>query len=165
MDALPFESLQWLFPIVITIHNIEEAVWLPAWSVHASRFHRPVGAFEFRFAVTVLTLLGYVITYLSAIHGSGSAATGLFCAYCLAMLLNALVPHLAATIVLRRYAPGLATGLLLNVPVTAWILHRALTEGHATVKILAISSAVMIPALLVSIPVLFALGRFINWKK
>lgn len=157
-----FEHAQWLFPLAITLHNIEEAIWLPAWSKHAARFHAPVGAFEFRFAVTVLTLLGYIITLLSVRTGSGSIATGLFCAYCLAMLLNAFVPHLAATVILRRYAPGLATGLLLNVPVAAWLLHRAVSEGHVTVKLLSVCSAILIPALLISIPVLFAAGRRIK---
>jgi hypothetical protein len=160
-----FEHAQWLFPLAITIHNIEEAVWLPAWSKHAARFHAPVGAFEFRFAVIVLTLLGYVITFLSVRYGSGSVATGLFCAYCLAMLLNAFVPHLAAAIVLRRYAPGLATGLLVNVPVTAWLLHLSYAQGHVTMKMLAVSSAVMIPALLASIPLLFAAGRALDKLK
>lgn len=159
-----FESAQWLFPLAITIHNIEEAVWLPEWSQHAARFHRPVGAFEFRFAVVVLTLLGYAVTALSFLHGKGSVATGLFCAYCLAMLLNAFIPHLAAALALRRYAPGLATGLLINVPVTAWILHLAMSEGYVTAELLAVSASIVIPALLISIPVLFAAGRFLKEK-
>ncbi len=165
MPHVPFEYAQWLFPLAITIHNIEEALRLPEWSARAARFHKPVGAFEFRFAVIVLTLLGYLITLLSFLHGANSVATGLLCAYCLAMLLNAFVPHLAATVALRRYAPGLATGLFVNVPVTAWILHRALAEGYVTMQLLAVSSAIMIPALLASIPLLFAAGRALNkWK-
>lgn len=164
MAGVPFEYAQWLFPLAITIHNIEEALRLPEWSARAARFHKPVGAFEFRFAVVVLTLLGYLVTVLSFFHGKGSVATGLFCAYCLAMLLNAFMPHLAATIALRRYAPGLATGLLINVPVTAWLLHLAFAQGHVTRKLLAVSSLITIPALLASIPLLFAAGRLLHKK-
>jgi hypothetical protein len=45
-----FRMLQWLFPLVVTLHNTEEAIWLPAWSQHAGTWHVPVGPGEFRFA-------------------------------------------------------------------------------------------------------------------
>lgn len=55
-----------LFCIAITLHNIEEAIWLPEWSQQASMFHKPVTPGEFRFAVTVITMLAY----LSALYFS-----------------------------------------------------------------------------------------------
>jgi hypothetical protein len=41
------------------------------------------------------------------------------------MAANAVVPHLAVTLALRRYMPGTATGLLLNLPLGAYLLHEA----------------------------------------
>jgi hypothetical protein len=61
------DRLPWLFPIATTLHNLEEAVWLPAWSAstRGTRFHPPVGAPEFRFALAVLTILAFAVTALA----------------------------------------------------------------------------------------------------
>ena len=39
MDSASFQHWQWLFPAAITVHNLEEAIWLPAWSRTAGRWH------------------------------------------------------------------------------------------------------------------------------
>lgn len=36
-----FGNLQWLFPIVVTLHNAEEAIWFPDWTKRAGRWHAP----------------------------------------------------------------------------------------------------------------------------
>ena len=41
----------WLFPVAFTLHNIEEALWLPAFSKSAGKFQKPVNTFEYEFAV------------------------------------------------------------------------------------------------------------------
>ena len=64
-DGMSFPLLSWLFAVAITIHNLEEALWLPGWSQSAGRWHHPVGAREFRFGVGVLTALAYIAVCLS----------------------------------------------------------------------------------------------------
>jgi hypothetical protein len=59
---MSFGNLQWLFPIVITLHNAEEAAWLPHWSNQAGRWHFPVKKSVFRFAEVVLTVLAFAVT-------------------------------------------------------------------------------------------------------
>ena len=162
MDAATFTHWQWLFPAAITIHNLEEAIWLPGWSPTAGRWHAEVGAFEFRFAVVVLTALAWVVTGLSIAGGPGSLGAYLFGAYVAAMLINVVLPHLAATIGLRRYAPGLATALLLNAPVCTWILYAGVRVNWMTGEKLTIATAIGVPVLLGSIPVLFRVGRMIG---
>lgn len=154
-----FETLQWLFPTAATIHNLEEAVWLPGWSEHAGKLHRPVGAVEFRFAVAILTVLAWIITYLSSAGEKQSIGVYLLCAYCFAMLINVFIPHVAATIVLRRYAPGLATALVLNLPATSLILLSAGKNGYITWDKFMLWAAVFIAALIGIIPILFRIGR------
>jgi hypothetical protein len=34
-SPMRLERLLWMFPVAVTLHNLEEAVWLPAWSQHA----------------------------------------------------------------------------------------------------------------------------------
>ena len=45
------------------------------------------------------------------------------------MLVNA-IWHVMATVYLKRYAPGVGTAVLLVMPVTVYILRRALREGY-----------------------------------
>jgi hypothetical protein len=147
----------WLFPLVTTIHNAEEAAWLPAWSQQAGRFHPVVGAAEFRFAVTVLTLLAFLVTFFASRRGgSWLAVAG---SYWIAMLLNVFFPHLLASIVERGYTPGVVTAVVLNLPVDLYLLRRALTEGELTTRRLVPAAAIFLPALVVAIPLLFQLGR------
>jgi hypothetical protein len=63
MTWVTFENLYFLFLLAVTLHNLEEAVWLPDWSQQAGRWHRPVEKIPFRFAVLVLTLLAYLFAY------------------------------------------------------------------------------------------------------
>ena len=58
---MDFVLLSGLFALAVTLHNLEEALLLPTWSRSAGRWHHPVGAREFRFAVAVLTVFAYVI--------------------------------------------------------------------------------------------------------
>lgn len=150
-------SVLWLFPVAFALHNLEEALWLPGWSQHAGRFHPPVGAGEFRFALAVLTVGGFLLTGLAPRRGGRwfLALTGLWGV----MLLNIVFPHLLATVALGRYAPGLATALLLILPVNTYLLRRAFQEQGLTPGRFARACAVMGLVLVGSIPLLFWLGR------
>ena len=154
---LPRAPTLWLFPLAFALHNLEEGLWLPEWSRHAGRFHVPVGAAEFRFAVAVLTAFGVLLTAQARRHGGHwfHALTAVWAV----MLLNILFPHLLATVVLGRYAPGLATALLLILPVDTYLLRRAFSEGVLTARDFARACALVIPAMLGAIPLLFWLGR------
>jgi hypothetical protein len=76
MDKLKQCDDRKLIPVLAvteTIHNAEEAVWLPAWSQTAGIWHPPVGAFEFRFAVIAVALAVYgVVCHFIRDHCSGS---------------------------------------------------------------------------------------------
>ncbi len=154
--AIPFEKLLWLFPIATTLHNTEEALWLPAWSQRGAPFYSPVGEFEFRFAVTILTLAAIAVTALARRNRTAELMT---LGYAGAMLLNVFVPHLAATVVSAGYTPGVATALAINLPIDSYLLRRALREGRVQPRTLGIAIALTAVTLLSSIPVLFWLGR------
>lgn len=159
---MTFAEWQWLFPLVITVHNLEEAVWLPAWSQRAGRWHRPVEPFAFRFAVAVLTVLAYAATVWSAVGGPESIGAYLLSGYALAMLLNVFLPHLLATVALHSYMPGLATALVFNLPVTAGLLQAAFVEGYVKLPMFVYYAVPVCLGLVASIPVLFAVGRKIK---
>jgi hypothetical protein len=148
--------LAWLFALAVTLHNAEEAILLPVWSRKAGRWHVSVAAADFRFAVLVLTAAAFVCAWLSD-HGS-TVGDYLLCGYALAMLLNVFVPHLAATIVLWRYAPGTGTALGLILPTASLLLWRGLAEGRIELARFAWAGPLTVAVILLSIPLLFALG-------
>lgn len=156
---MPTSTLIVLFVAAVLLHNAEEATSLPQWSRHAGRWHPGVGDAEFRFAAVVLSGALVVSAILATHAGPGSRAAYVFFGYVFAMVVNAVVPHLAATIARRAYMPGTATGLLLNLPLGSALLYRGVSEGWVAIDRFAWVAPAVSLTLLASIPVLFAIGR------
>jgi hypothetical protein len=162
---MSYSLLSFLFAAAITLHNLEEALWLPGWSQSAGRWHHPVGAREFRFAVGVLTVLAYVAACLSVFGGKEGVGAYLIAGYALAMLLNVLFPHVLATLMLRHYAPGTASALLLNLPVTVLLLSQGFQQGYIRSSTFIWVGPLVVAAILGSIPLLFTIGRRLDHKR
>jgi len=155
-----FDLLQWLFPIVLTAHNVEEAATQPVFTTrHASRLRWKVGAGEFRFAIAVVTVAGWAVTYLSWRSGRESVWSYLLFGCVVAMLANVLVPHVPAAFVFRAYVPGLVTAVLLNLPVTWLLASRAVREGWVSGRKAALFGVGVPLGIAALIPGLFALWR------
>ena len=125
-------SFALLFMFTITLHNIEEALWLPQWSHHAKKYHKPLERKEFHFALIVITALAYVISGLFLFFPKVFFIKCLFVGYVGAMILNVFFPHIIATILLKRYAPGLITGVLVNLPLNSLIIINMLNGKKVT---------------------------------
>lgn len=74
------------------------------------------------------------------------------------MVINAIFPHLIATVVMKKYAPGLLTGLLLNIPVNSLVIYQMFLKNLIAWKELIISTLVVGIILLALIPLLFKVG-------
>jgi len=146
----------------LMIHNIEEALWLPAFSKSAGKFHKPVDTFEFAFAVIILTLLSYVITLQFYASGKNSLACYLYFAFNFGMLINVFFPHLAATIVLRRYCPGLLTGILFLMPTTIYILLYGYENEYFLFPKFWFITIPFAGIVLGSLPILFKAGKYLQ---
>ena len=153
------EFLLLLFCIAITIHNMEEAIWLPAWSQQPARFQKPVSEGEFHFAVTVITLLAYTAAASYLLWPHSELAKWIITGFLGSMIVNAIFPHLLATLVMKKYAPGMITGLLLNIPVNSFILSRMHAENIISTWELVLSTAIVGGFILSLIPLLFKVGR------
>jgi hypothetical protein len=110
----------------------------------------------------VLTVEAFVITWLSARSGKQTVWTYLVFGYMVAMLANALVPHIAVSAASRRYMPGLATAVALNLPALSSLVVLALREGYVSGLEAAAYSLAVSGFLLLSIPVLFKLGKVLD---
>lgn len=146
------------FCLAITLHNLEEALWLPHWSQIGSAFQRPVSSNEFHFAVLIITALAYLISFLYLSFPKTKVMKWAFIGFLGAMIFNAIFPHLISTIIMKTYAPGLITALLLNIPINSVILYRLYKSNTVTIKETLISIVVVGILLLTLIPFLFTLG-------
>ena len=65
---MDFGKLQWLFPVAITLHNAEEAIWMPSWDMrHAPELPvHPPGVFQIRLVLVALSVAAFVVNLLSA---------------------------------------------------------------------------------------------------
>ncbi|WP_226002685.1 HXXEE domain-containing protein [Paenibacillus sp. BJ-4] len=148
-----------LFLFSITLHNLEEALWLPAWSQNASKFQKPVEKNEFYFAIIIITSLAYLSTFFYLFSPDSSLAKYILTGFLGSMIVNALFPHLLASIILKRYAPGVLTGVLLNIPINSLILYQFFQSHELTFKMLLLSTLVVGIVLVGLIPILFKVGK------
>ena len=128
---MTYAKLLWLFPVAVTLHNLEEAIWMPGWDLrHAMQIPvHPPGALEFRTALVLITVAAFVVTYLSVRRGPQSVWAYLTFGSVVAMLANVFVPHLPAAILFRGYAPGVVTATLINLPLATFLAFRAVRDG------------------------------------
>lgn len=149
-----------LFALAVTIHNVEEWIWLPGFP-HPPAL-KPPSAFAFRFAVAAITLPFWA---LAAGLVLGFPVEPVLAGFAAAMIVNAAVPHLAASLWLRRYHPGTGTAWLLVVPAAL----NALATMDAAVRLGEPSFALGVLAgamgLAVSVPLLLAIGRRVELCK
>jgi hypothetical protein len=151
-------SLKLLFLLGFTLHNLEESAWLPEWSKYANKFHEPVERNQFVFAVIIITMIGYIITLIDLLFGSaGNIPNYLFLGFIGMMGINSIFPHLVSTIVLKKYAPGLITGILLSLPISLIIIIRYIQNG-INIYYLILSFIVVSSLTLFSLKYLFKLG-------
>ncbi len=146
------------FCFAITLHNIEEAIWLPKWSQQSSRFQKPVTSTEFHFAVIFITILAYLSAFSFLYMPESDFTKWIFIGFLGSMIFNAIFPHLVATILMKKYAPGLLTGLLLNLPINSLVIYQMFSKNLIIWKELVISTFVVGIILLALIPFLFKIG-------
>jgi hypothetical protein len=143
LDKLSFAQLLWGVPILLAIHNLEEAPFMAKWSRELSLpIHPVVSTRQFVVAISLLTIAGCALTYLGIHLIAQPIGFLLILGVQMIMLVNAIAPHLIATLRFRKYSPGVITGLLLNVPFSLYLFQRALQEGLLTWQLVWILMAI-----------------------
>ena len=89
------------------------------WAAHSWHW---ISAAEFRWLVTAISVLAFIVTY--GANRGGRIALRLFFWFLIVLFLNAFW-HIAAAVYLRGYAPGVITGALVVLPVCTWLLVRS----------------------------------------
>lgn len=141
-----------VFMFCLTLHNIEEALWLTKWTAEVlPNSRRKSNQKDFIFAVLGITALGYLASGLFALFPNNQYLELIFVGFVGAMLINAVVPHLLLAIKYKRYCPGVLTGCLLLIPFNTIILYQA-ANNHLKVGEIIISTLIVGVILLAAIP-------------
>jgi hypothetical protein len=156
---MSLNGLVWCFAGGVLFHNLEEAIWFPRWSRSTNDWPQDTGDLEFACAACLLT--GSILLLAADVTKSESSglATYLISAVALAMVLNAIMPHLAFSLRTRTYMPGTATAWLLNVPLGCSLIGREIHLGNIAVKTFMWIGPCVVVAMAILMPVLLLLGR------
>lgn len=112
-----------ILPFAFAIHNLEEVISMEKWTKSIpSRIHPIVTTGQFSIAVGLFTVLGFIITLSGNYYPSKEIYLLVVSGFAGMLFLNTFFPHLIATIYLKKYAPGVITGVLINLPITSLIL-------------------------------------------
>jgi Na+(H+)/acetate symporter ActP len=125
-----------LFGIGVTLHNLEEAVYLVRWArSHLTLLFEPNRKIHW-----ILTSLVSVVIWVPIVgvclSPEGSHFQSVLSGFALAMAINAVFPHFALSLVKRSYSPGTGTGMLFNLPLGVLLIRgqlSAVTTSHAYV--------------------------------
>ena len=136
----------------ITLHNIEEALWLTEWQIkNMPNIRKNPKKENFIFAVLGITILGYLTAGLFMLYPDKIYFQYAFIGFIGAMLINAIIPHLLLTIIYRKYCPGVFTGCFLLMPFHIIFLINATNNGLGIIEII-IATLIVGLILLISIP-------------
>jgi hypothetical protein len=126
----------WLVPALLALHNAEEAIFFPrylpfvlarlpsGWQAIAG----PVTSGQVWLALAAVTAVAFGVAAWAHRKPMSRAALWLLLLIQTTMLVNALWHAAAAVILFGGYAPGLVTALLLNLPLSIYLLNRARKE-------------------------------------
>lgn len=118
MDERLVIMMDLLFLAIFLLHNLEEAVWLPAFSRQVShRFFPVVERNKFLVALSVVSAAGAAFVFARLLFSSSAALSYLYYGFVLMMALNSVFPYLLGAIMLRRYVPSTFTGVFGCLPI------------------------------------------------
>ncbi|PGC21178.1 HXXEE domain-containing protein [Bacillus pseudomycoides] len=155
------KSIIILFLFAISIHNIEEAIWLSRRSLKTNkiRIHKSIQHDDFLFGLFVVTSLAYLVTILYIFYPSNFIFKYTYFGFLSSMIINIIFPHLISTIVERCYSPGLLTGISVIIPTNILIIGNGFTSNTITLINFIIGTLVVNVILFLLIPLSFKLGK------
>ena len=96
------------------------------------KIHPTVSTKQFVIAVIILTLGGFILTFLGLELLPQPIGYLIVLGIQMVLAFNAFAPHLLSTIRFRLYSPGLVTALLITLPFSFYLFARALRENLLT---------------------------------
>lgn len=139
--SLSFKQVLWLVPVVLTLHNIEEALTMPRWvmqNLPLIQSNLPFGiqidftSFQLLVSLGIATVVPIAVTML-CINGEKKSARLFFLFLLQAIILiNVFVPHIAVSLRILDYNPGVLTAVSVTLPFSLYLFRRAYREEYLT---------------------------------
>ncbi|MDD3364061.1 MAG: HXXEE domain-containing protein [Syntrophomonas sp.] len=156
---MKYRQAMWLAPLLLIIHNLEEYLTMSAF---ISRHLEDLPAFykkmamsseQFTQALIIVTVLAVLLTFGGSISEANGIGMLLAVTTQAGLLINA-VQHIAASIWLGTYTPGVITSIFLYLPVISYLILRAFREGYISKKLIIYSFilgiAMLLPVILLA---------------
>ena len=136
-DKVPSDSHRraviWLIPILLTLHNAEEAVAFRHYLPRAQLLlPAPFASFESRLsyaaivqALVVLSVGAFILAAMASRNSHSRRLVWCLLALQAAVGVNVLAHIVSAALLFRGYGPGLITALAINAPFTGYCILRA----------------------------------------
>ena len=129
MDNASYRPIALLFALGVTLHNLEEALFLARWlRSHVKLWFVPNPAI-FWLLTSLVSLVIWVAAIGVTLRPENRSFRLALAGLALAMAVNAVLPHLALSLAKRSYSPGTASGMLFNLPLGALILWKSALRG------------------------------------
>jgi len=143
-SMITINSLMWLFLAAFMIHDFEEIIVVESWmKKNYQRIHplvpKSIGnllremsgvkSSQFAVAVFVEFIVFIPVTYLAVEHKHYVLFVGFN-----ALLFIHVFTHLAQSIFVKSYTPGVVTGLLVVLPYSLYLFYRMLDQELVTMK-------------------------------
>ncbi len=143
LSRLSYRSLQRLMAVVIALHNGEEAATAGAYLPRVREIIERVPALREKgllppslprlyLALIIVTLVPALVLGWATTGRDSSVKREVVAVIAAALLWNVFLPHMSAMIVLRGYAPGGLTALVVNLPFCLYLFRRSLSEQMLT---------------------------------
>jgi hypothetical protein len=106
-----------LLPFAFALHNLEEVLGMEKWTKSVPEYiHKPVTTRQLGIAVLLFSILGFVVTLTKSFYQTEQYYYFVIAGFAGMLFLNVFLPHLTATVFLKKYSPGVISGLLINLP-------------------------------------------------
>jgi hypothetical protein len=127
--------------LALAAHNAEEALFTKNWALANSALLAQYTGKDvakvwagtgFRLSLLGLTIVLLALATSAALARQRGAVVYLLLGVLAVFAANAVFPHIAGTLALQAYVPGVATAVLVVLPAATWIYLSTIREGYAS---------------------------------
>ena len=124
-----------ILPFAFLLHNMEEAISMEDWIEKSPmKISYYVTTNQFVVAVALFTVMGFIVVFVKKTYKNKAQFFILIAGFSGMLLLNVFFPHLITALVFRMYVPGLITAVLINLPLTIYILWHIHKVSKFSIK-------------------------------
>lgn len=131
-----YELTAILFGVGVTLHDLEEAVYLPGWFRSNLTLLFEPNRKIYWIVTSLVSVVVWVPIIGVCVSPEGSHFQTVLSGFALLMVINAVIPHLALSLFKHSYSPGTGTGMLFNLPLGVLLIRgqlNAATASHACI--------------------------------